>query len=108
MIGAGVQTWLAERLLIFLPVAFTRRLLPDVSYQDGLVTPGGRVNLSAEPVFVAALAARSGLTAVRSGGSRRKAASRPSASRRPVNPGSRHIAKVAGDLVPAGQQDAGS
>jgi hypothetical protein len=53
--GAGVEPWLAERLLIFLPMAYTRRLLPDVSYPDGLVPPGGRVSLSAEPVFVAAL-----------------------------------------------------
>ena len=53
--GAGVEPWLAGRLLIFLPMAYTRRLLPDVSYPDGLVTPGGRVNLAAEPVFVAAL-----------------------------------------------------
>jgi hypothetical protein len=53
--GAGVEPWLAERLLIFLPMAYTRRLLPDVSYPDGLVAPGGRVSLSAEPVFVAAL-----------------------------------------------------
>ncbi|MFI7636740.1 DUF6348 family protein [Nonomuraea sp. NPDC049400] len=53
--GAGVEPWLAERLLIFLPMAYTRRLLPDVSYPDGLVTPGGRVSLSAEPVFMAAL-----------------------------------------------------
>ena len=53
--GAGVEPWLAERLLIFLPMAYTRRLLPDVSYPDGLVGPGGRVSLSAEPVFVAAL-----------------------------------------------------
>jgi hypothetical protein len=52
--GAGVEPWLAERLLIFLPMAYTRRLLPDVSYPDGLVTPGGRVSLPAEPVFVAA------------------------------------------------------
>ncbi|MBB2913123.1 hypothetical protein FHS43_004421 [Streptosporangium becharense] len=52
--GAGVEPWLAERLLLFLPMAYTRRLLPDVSYPDGLVTPGGRVSLSAEPVFVAA------------------------------------------------------
>lgn len=52
---AGVEPWLAERLLIFLPMAYTRRLLPDVSYPDGLVAPGGRVSLSAEPVFVAAL-----------------------------------------------------
>jgi hypothetical protein len=53
--GAGVEPWLAGRLLVFLPMAYTRRLLPKVSYKDGLVTPGGRVNLSAEPVFVAAL-----------------------------------------------------
>ena len=52
--GAGVEPWLAERLLIFLPMAFTRRLLAEVSYQDRLVTPGGPVNLSAERVFVAA------------------------------------------------------
>jgi hypothetical protein len=52
--GAGVEPWLAERLLIFLPMAFTRRLLPDVSYQDRLVTPDGPVDLSAERVFVAA------------------------------------------------------
>jgi hypothetical protein len=52
--GAGVEPLLAERLLIFLPMAYTRRLLPDVSYQDRLVTPGGMVNLSAERVFVAA------------------------------------------------------
>ncbi|MBB5781172.1 DUF6348 family protein [Nonomuraea jabiensis] len=52
--GAGVEPWLAERLLIFLPMAYTRRLLPDVSYPEGLVTPSGRVSLSAEPVFVAA------------------------------------------------------
>ncbi|GAA4506057.1 hypothetical protein GCM10023191_062670 [Actinoallomurus oryzae] len=54
--GAGVEPWLAERLLLFLPLAYTRRLLQDVSYQDALVTPGGRVSLSAEPVFVAASA----------------------------------------------------
>jgi len=53
--GAGVEPWLAERLLIFLPMAYTRRLLPEVSYQDGLLIPGGRVSLSAEPVFLAAL-----------------------------------------------------
>jgi hypothetical protein len=53
--GAGVEPWLAERLLLFLPMAYTRRLLPDVSYPDALVTPGGRVSLPAEPVFVAAL-----------------------------------------------------
>ncbi|MFG6195571.1 DUF6348 family protein [Nonomuraea sp. JJY05] len=53
--GAGVEPWLAERLLIFLPMAYTRRLLPEVSFPDGLLTPGGRVTLSAEPVFVAAL-----------------------------------------------------
>lgn len=52
---AGVEPWLAERLLVFLPMAYTRRLLPDVSYRDGLAAPGGRVSLSAEPVFVAAL-----------------------------------------------------
>ncbi|MFI7130852.1 DUF6348 family protein [Nonomuraea sp. NPDC050153] len=65
--GAGVEPWLAERLLIFLPMAYTRRLLPDVSYPDGLTTPGGRVSLSAEPVFMAALsrAQRAGRDEVR-------------------------------------------
>lgn len=52
--GAGVETWLAERLLIFLPMAYTRRLLPDVSYPDAMVAPNGRVTLAEEPVFVAA------------------------------------------------------
>ncbi|MFG2091499.1 DUF6348 family protein [Spirillospora sp. NPDC048824] len=54
--GAGVEPWLAERLLIFLPMAFTRRLLPDVAFPDAVVAPGGRVSLPAEAVFVAALA----------------------------------------------------
>src|SRR5437868_4979096 len=53
--GAGVGPWLAERLMLFLPMAYTRRVLPDVSYPDGLLAPGGRVILSAEPVFVAAM-----------------------------------------------------
>lgn len=54
--SAGVEPWLAERLLILLPMAYTRRLLPNVSYADGLIAPGGRVSLQAEPVFLAALA----------------------------------------------------
>ncbi|MEU8797751.1 DUF6348 family protein [Spirillospora sp. NPDC048819] len=54
--GAGVEPWLAERLLIFLPMAYTRRLLPDVRFPDAVVAPGGRVSLPAEPVFVAASA----------------------------------------------------
>ncbi|MFI0424100.1 DUF6348 family protein [Spongiactinospora sp. 9N601] len=53
--GAGVEPWLAERLLIFLPMAYTRRLLPDVLYPETLTTPGGQVRLAAEPVFAAAL-----------------------------------------------------
>ncbi|MEV0999794.1 DUF6348 family protein [Nonomuraea sp. NPDC050202] len=55
LVDAGVEPWLAERLLIFLPMAYTRRLLPDLSYPDGVATPSGRVSLPAEPVFVAAL-----------------------------------------------------
>ncbi|MGV9378883.1 hypothetical protein ACWDRB_23895 [Nonomuraea sp. NPDC003707] len=47
--GAGVEPWPAEQLLIFLPMAYTRRLLPDVSNPDGLVTPSGRVSLLARP-----------------------------------------------------------
>ncbi|WUI02408.1 DUF6348 family protein [Spirillospora sp. NBC_00431] len=54
--GAGVEPWLAGRLLIFLPMAYTRRLLPDVSFQDEVIAPGGRVRLPDEPVFTAALA----------------------------------------------------
>ncbi|MEU5877064.1 DUF6348 family protein [Spirillospora sp. NPDC047279] len=54
--GAGVEPWLAERLLYFLPMAYTRRLLPDVRYAEGLETPGGRLSLADEPVFAAALA----------------------------------------------------
>ncbi|WP_181777581.1 DUF6348 family protein [Amycolatopsis pittospori] len=52
--GAGVEPWLAERLLIFLPMAFTRRLLPDVTYPDAMVAPSGTFSLSREPVFAAA------------------------------------------------------
>ncbi|WP_207946893.1 hypothetical protein [Actinomadura sp. 7K507] len=33
--GAGVEPWLAERLLAFLPMAFAGRLLPDVAFADG-------------------------------------------------------------------------
>jgi hypothetical protein len=54
--ASGVEPWLAERLLIFLPMAYTRRLLPDVVYPDALVAPGGRVSLHTEPLFTAALA----------------------------------------------------
>ena len=56
LVAAGVEPWLAERLLIFLPMAYTRHLLPDVTYAEGLMAPGGRVMLKAEPVFVAAFA----------------------------------------------------
>ncbi|WP_410657524.1 DUF6348 family protein [Amycolatopsis sp. lyj-112] len=52
--GTGVEPWLAERLLVFLPMAYTQRLLPAASYPDGVVAPGGRLKLSDEPVFVAA------------------------------------------------------
>ncbi|RFS82658.1 hypothetical protein D0T12_24705 [Actinomadura spongiicola] len=54
--GAGVEPWLADRLLVFLPMAYTRRLLPNVAFHDVLVTPSGRVDLRDEPVFLAALA----------------------------------------------------
>jgi hypothetical protein len=54
--AGGVEPWLAERLLIFLPMAYTRRLVPDVVYPDALVAPGGRLSLQDEPVFVAASA----------------------------------------------------
>jgi hypothetical protein len=110
--GAGVEPWLAERLLVFLPIAYTRRMLPDVSYQDGLVTPGGRVNLSAEPVFVAALGraqrssrAEAGRIAVRS--------SEFSAINQALNAGSKlpdlMLTEVAldQDLEPAGPGDGG-
>lgn len=52
--GAGVESWLAERLLVFLPMAYTRRLLPDVTYPDTMVASDGTVRLPDEPVFVAA------------------------------------------------------
>ncbi|WP_280395114.1 DUF6348 family protein [Nocardia brasiliensis] len=64
--GAGVEPWLAERLLIFLPMAYVRWWLSDVAYQDTMLTPSGQVDLSAEPVFVAALdrASRAGRSEV--------------------------------------------
>lgn len=56
LVSAGVEPWLAERLLVFLPMAYTRRLLPDVGFVDSLATPSGAVSLQTEPVFAAALA----------------------------------------------------
>ncbi|MGW4131349.1 MULTISPECIES: DUF6348 family protein [Amycolatopsis] len=52
--GAGVEPWLAERLLVFLPMAYVRRLLPDVTYPDTVRDSRGQVFLAQEPVFVAA------------------------------------------------------
>ncbi|MEV7553624.1 DUF6348 family protein [Amycolatopsis sp. NPDC089917] len=52
--GAGVEPWLAERLLVFLPMAYVRRLLPDVTYPDAVLDSRGKVLLAQEPVFVAA------------------------------------------------------
>ena len=54
--AGGVEPWLAERLLIFMPMAYTRRLLQNVTFPDAIAAPGGRVILQNEPVFVAALA----------------------------------------------------
>ncbi|MGP4028394.1 DUF6348 family protein [Actinomadura sp. 3N407] len=42
--GAGVEPWLAERLLIFLPMAYTRRLLPDVRFPDAVLDGETRVD----------------------------------------------------------------
>ncbi|GAA4547953.1 DUF6348 family protein [Amycolatopsis samaneae] len=53
--AAGVEPWLAERLLVFLPMAYARRLLSDVSFADTVLSPGEEKRLTAEPVFVAAL-----------------------------------------------------
>ncbi|KFU81821.1 hypothetical protein SAMN04489729_0311 [Amycolatopsis lurida] len=52
--GAGVEPWLAERLLVFLPMAYVRRLLPDVTYPEAVRDSRGQVLLAQEPVFVAA------------------------------------------------------
>lgn len=54
--SAGVEPWLAERLLVFLPMAYTRRLLPAVAFADSIGSPGGQMILRAEPLFTAALA----------------------------------------------------
>ncbi len=53
--GAGVEPWLAERLMYFLPMAYVRRLMPEAAIPDTVITPGARVRLPAEPVFTAAL-----------------------------------------------------
>lgn len=110
--GAGVDRWLAERLVIFLPMAYIRRLVPEVSYQDGLLTPGGRLSLSAEPVFVAALgraqqAARAELVRIAMY-SAEFAAIRELADGGPIPPGMRLTeGRVAWDLPPAEQGDGG-
>jgi hypothetical protein len=53
---AGVEPWLVERLLVFLPLAFGRRVLPGVELSDEF-SDGPRLRpLADEPVFAAAAA----------------------------------------------------
>jgi hypothetical protein len=53
---AGVEDWLAERLIAFLPVAFGRTLLRGVALSNSLSENGADRPLDTEPVFLAAQA----------------------------------------------------
>jgi hypothetical protein len=48
---SGVDTWLARRLVVFLPLAFGRRVLPGVEVSDYYDDGAGRHRLSEDPVF---------------------------------------------------------
>ena len=53
--AAGVEPWLAERLLMFLPLAFGRRVLPEPITVSGQLSDGlASTELADDPVFVAA------------------------------------------------------
>ncbi|MDQ3034902.1 MAG: DUF6348 family protein [Myxococcota bacterium] len=54
--GAGVEPWLAQRLVVWLPVAFGRRLLDGVAFSDECIGDPGIARLGADPTFVAAAA----------------------------------------------------
>jgi hypothetical protein len=50
----GVEPWLAQRLVVYLPIAFGRRLLPGATLSD-LIDEGGTTRrLDQDPVYVAA------------------------------------------------------
>jgi hypothetical protein len=51
----GVAPWLARRLLVFLPLAFGRRLLHDVAFDETFLDGRDARPLASEPVFVAAV-----------------------------------------------------
>jgi hypothetical protein len=54
--SAGVERWLAERLLVFLPMAFGRQLLDGVTLAGTFVDGPSERALTDEPVYVAAVA----------------------------------------------------
>jgi len=50
----GVEPWLAERLVTFLPLAFGRRVLAGVQFSDVFLDGGTQRPLAGEPVYTAA------------------------------------------------------
>ncbi|WIM94148.1 DUF6348 family protein [Actinoplanes oblitus] len=54
LLGGGVEPWLAERLLVFLPIAFGRRMLGGVTVDATFVDGGTTRQLAGDPVFAAA------------------------------------------------------
>src|SRR6187455_3272232 len=53
--AAGVEAWLTKRLLVFLPLAFGRRVLPEEIGVSGQLSAGtATVELADDPVFAAA------------------------------------------------------
>jgi hypothetical protein len=56
LIDGGIESWLAERLVVFLPLAFGRRVLPGVELSDSFLDGPTLRALAEEPVFAAAMA----------------------------------------------------
>jgi hypothetical protein len=54
LLGGGVEPWMAERLMIFLPLAFGRRVLAGVKVADEFVDGATPRRLADDPVFAAA------------------------------------------------------
>jgi hypothetical protein len=56
LLAVGVEAWLAERLVLWLPLAFGRRLFPTAPFRDGYVSQGVSRALADDPIYVAAAA----------------------------------------------------
>jgi Family of unknown function (DUF6348) len=59
---AGVEHWLAERLVLYLPVALGRRLLAGATFSDMIADGTGERRIDEDPVYTAAAARAEGAT----------------------------------------------